>query len=471
MLENQKVSEIIKSIQSKKISVKEVIEFYIGRIEKYNPKLNAIVLLKETEKILEEAKKKDNQIDKNKPLFGLPLAIKDLSDVVGFQTTYGFEGYKDYFPKKNSLFVDKLIENGAIIIGKTNTAELGIGGHTTNRLFGPTSNVYDLSKSAGGSSGGASSAVAAQLVPFADGTDQMGSCRNPAAFSNLYGYRPTPGVIASSRSDNQKNIPILTTPGFLSRTPDEMTIILDSVTGKNISDPYSFDLKNSFESFQLTDTEFKNIKIGWLSDMNGNYKFENDILEICENKLKKLNEYKLKIDFLKPNINSHNLWDTWLTLRSKSIFMDIASMNIKDINNTTYQAIWEYNRGKTIKENDIDTALEKRKRFINDINQIFKNYDFLALPSSQVFPFDKDLNYPEKINNFILDTYHKWIEVFILSSLLELPTITMPIGFNKNNMPIGIQIIGKKNDDLKVLAFAKKYEQIFNYSKIKPKLN
>ena len=129
MLENKNVSEIINLIQSKQISVKEVVEFYIKRIKKYNPKLNAIVLLKDTEKILEEAKK-DNQNDKNKSLFGLPLAIKDLSDVIGIQTTYGFKGYKDYFPKKNSFFVDKLIEKGAIIIGKTNTAELGVGGHT-----------------------------------------------------------------------------------------------------------------------------------------------------------------------------------------------------------------------------------------------------------------------------------------------------------------------------------------------------
>ena len=260
MLENKKVSEIIKLIQTKQISVKEVVEFYLARIEKYNPKLNAIVLLKETEKILEEAKKKDNQQNKNKSLFGLPLAVKDLSDVVGIQTTYGFKGYKDYFPKKNSFFVDKLIENGAIIIGKTNTAELGVGGHTINRLFGPTSNVYDLSKSSGGSSGGASSAVAAQLVPFADGTDQMGSCRNPAAYSNIYGFRPTPGVIASARSDNQKNIPILTTPGFLSRTPDDMTIILDSVTGKHSLDPYSLELKSNFQNFEIKDSEIKKIK-------------------------------------------------------------------------------------------------------------------------------------------------------------------------------------------------------------------
>ena len=137
-----------------------------------------------------------NISDKNKPLLGLPLAPKDLLDVVGFPTTYGFPGYKNYFPKKNSLIVDRLSDAGAIFIGKTNTAELGVGGHTTNRLFGETSNPYNLSKSAGGSSGGAGVAVAANLLPFADGTDMMGSCRTPAAFANIYGFRPTPGPVS-----------------------------------------------------------------------------------------------------------------------------------------------------------------------------------------------------------------------------------------------------------------------------------
>ena len=298
----------------------------------------------------------------------------------------------------------------------------------------------------------------------------MGSCRSPAAYSNIYGFRPTPGVIASARSDNQKNIPILTTPGFLSRTPDDMTIILDSVTGKHNLDPYSFELKSNFQDFEIKDSEIKNIKIGWLSNINNNYKYENEILEICEKKLIELNKQNIKIDFLKPGINTDDLWDSWLTLRSRSIFMDVGSMNIQDIDEMTFQAIWEYNRGKTIKDNDIDIALEKRKKSINDINQLFKHYDFLALPSAQVFPFKKELNYPEKINDFKLDTYHRWIEVFILSSLLELPTITVPVGFNKNKLPMGMQIIGKKKDDLKVLAFARKYEQMFNYSKIKPEI-
>ena len=203
MFENKSISEIISLIQSKEVLVKEVVEFYLQRIKNYNPKLNAIVLLKEEERILDEANLKDQDINKSKPLFGLPLACKDLFDIEGMPSTYGFPNFKNNIAKKNSLIVDRLKNNGAIIIGKTNTAELGVGGHTTNRLFGPTSNPYDLNKSAAGSSGGASSAVAAELLPFADGTDMMGSCRAPAAFANIYGCllytSPSPRDLSTSR--------------------------------------------------------------------------------------------------------------------------------------------------------------------------------------------------------------------------------------------------------------------------------
>ena len=240
MLENQSVNEIQKNIKSRQISIKEVVEYYLDRIEKFNPDLNAIVLQKDRELILKEAIEKDNTKEIDKPLNGLPIAIKDLTDVVGFKTTYGFPGSKNNQPKKNSLFVNRLIYKGTIVIGKTNTAELVVGGHTINRLFGPTSNVYDLSKSAAGSSGGASSAVAAGLLPFADGTDQMGSCRGPAAYANIYGFRPTPGLVAADRSGQNLNLPILTTPGCFARNPRDMSILLDEIVGSASVDKFSF---------------------------------------------------------------------------------------------------------------------------------------------------------------------------------------------------------------------------------------
>ena len=296
--------------------------------DRVNPHLNAIVLQKDRELIIQEAITKDNAKEIDKPLNGLPVAIKDLTDVKGFKTTYGFPGSKNNQPKKNSLFVNRLIDKGAIIIGKTNTAELGVGGHTINRLFGPTSNAYDLSKSAAGSSGGASSAVASGLLPFADGTDQMGSCRGPAAYANIYGFRPTPGLIAADRQGQNLDIPILTTPGCFARNPRDMSILLDEIVGRNPVDKFSFDLDSSFKKQKISEKEFSSFKIGWLSNMNGDYIVEKDILEICEAKLKDLEKINLKIETLKPKINTNILWKSWTSLRSKSIYEDTLAMNI-----------------------------------------------------------------------------------------------------------------------------------------------
>ena len=471
MLENQSVEEIQNNIKSREISIKEVIEYYLDKIDKVNPRLNAIVLQKDRELIIQEAITKDNAKEIDKPLNGLPVAIKDLTDVKGFKTTYGFPGSKNNQPKKNSLFVNRLIDKGAIIIGKTNTAELGVGGHTINRLFGPTSNAYDLSKSAAGSSGGASSAVASGLLPFADGTDQMGSCRGPAAYANIYGFRPTPGLIAADRQGQNLDIPILTTPGCFARNPRDMSILLDEIVGRNPVDKFSFDLDSSFKKQKISEKEFSSFKIGWLSNMNGDYIVEKDILEICEAKLKDLEKINLKVETLKPKINTNILWKSWTSLRSKSIYEDTLAMNISDISTMTYQAIWEYNKGKEITSEELQLALDQKQKCLNQINLIFEKFDFLVLPSAQIFPFDKNLQFPKNINGKTLDTYHRWLEVFILSSLLELPSITIPVGFNKDDMPMGMQIVGKNKDDLKLFSFASKYEDIFNFSKIKPKLN
>ena len=471
MLENLSVEEIQNNIKSREISIKEVIEYYLDKIDKVNPRLNAIVLQKDRELIIQEAITKDNAKEIDKPLNGLPVAIKDLTDVKGFKTTYGFPGSKNNQPKKNSLFVNRLIDKGAIIIGKTNTAELGVGGHTINRLFGPTSNAYDLSKSAAGSSGGASSAVASGLLPFADGTDQMGSCRGPAAYANIYGFRPTPGLIAADRQGQNLDIPILTTPGCFARNPRDMSILLDEIVGRNPVDKFSFDLDSSFKKQKISEKEFSSFKIGWLSNMNGDYIVEKDILEICEAKLKDLEKINLKIETLKPKINTNILWKSWTSLRSKSIYEDTLAMNISDISTMTYQAIWEYNKGKEITSEELQLALDQKQKCLNQINLIFEKFDFLVLPSAQIFPFDKNLQFPKTINDKRLDTYHRWLEVFILSSLLELPSITIPVGFNKDDMPMGMQIVGKNKDDLKLFSFASKYEDIFNFSKIKPNLN
>ena len=250
-----------------------------------------------------------------------------------------------------------------------------------------------------------------------------------------------------------------------------MSILLDEIVGSDLLDRCSFDLDGLFKNQNISDKEFSAFRIGWLSNMNGEYNIEKEILEICENKLRELEKINIKVEDIKPKINNDFLWRSWTTLRAKSIYEDTLAMNILDINSMTYQAIWEYNKGKEIKAEDLKIALNQKQECLNQINLMFENFDFLVLPSDQIFPFYKNLQFPKYINDKELDTYHRWLEVFILSSLLELPTITIPAGFNKYGMPMGMQIIGKNKDDLKLFSFASKYEDVFNFNKTKPRLS
>jgi len=466
MLEKLSAEEIVSHIISKQITAEEVIEHYLNRINRFNDSLNAIVSLKDEEIIRDEAKRlKQNNKDSDKLLFGLPMAIKDLTDVEGLPTTYGLTEYRNNFPLKNSIIVDRLIDQGTIIIGKTNTPELGLGSHTTNKLFGPTANIFDQTKTAGGSSGGAATAVGASLVPFADGSDMMGSCRNPAAYTNLYGFRATPGLIPEYRNMKiDKQFPLLTTPGCLTRSPAEMALLLDAIAGKHSSDPFSFDPQSSFREHQINDDDFSKLKIGWLSNMDGAYKFEDGIIDLCETALDDLDKTELQVAHLKSEINSTILWDSWTTLRSKNIFNYLNEMKLDMHEELGLPVRWEYEKGSGITSNDIQISLGQRSECKNIVEKLFMNFDFLVMPSAQVFPFDKELKYPEEISEYKLDTYHRWMEVVTLASLLGLPTISVPVGFNKNGLPMGMQIIGKKGDDLRVVSFAKKYEEIFNFS-------
>ena len=206
-MERHSLKKIIKLLSARKISEEELVKYYYARIEKYNPTLNAIVSLKNIDQVFDDLESlRRSSSGKKRKLLGIPLAIKDLIDVTGLPTTYGVPKYKNNIAKKNSLIVERLIDSGALIIGKTNTPEWGLGSQTFNRLFGATVNPYDTSKTPGGSSGGAAAAIAADLTPVADGSDMMGSCRNPAAYCNLYGFRPTPGLIPEERSKTRRKL-------------------------------------------------------------------------------------------------------------------------------------------------------------------------------------------------------------------------------------------------------------------------
>ncbi len=469
-MEKHSLKEIIGLLKDRKISEKELLQHYFSRINKFNPSLNALVSLRSIDEVLKDLEnlKGCSLQKKAKSLFGIPLAVKDLIDVKGLPTTYGVPKYKNNVAKKNSIIVDRLIDSGALIIGKTNTPEWGLGSHTFNRAFGATANPYDVSKTAGGSSGGAAASIAAALIPIADGSDMMGSCRNPAAYCNLYGFRPTPGLIPEERSKTRhKKLPILSTLGALAKTPEDLAYFLDIVSGSHKSDPFSFDLDCSFDDVYLSDDKVHERKIAWLNDLGGYYQVEEEILEQCKKALFSLAQNKIVVEEIEPEANPYHLSNSWKILRSKSLYDEFSNYNLSS-DEKILTVDWEIKNGQVVKETDLEEALAWRSLWENEVNSIFRKYDYLALPVAQVYPFNKDIPYPSNINGKQMETYHQWMDIVVLSSILGLPTISVPVGLNRNGLPMGMQIIGKRKSDLDLIAFAKKYETIFSCSEIVP---
>ena len=244
-----------------------------------------------------------------------------------------------------------------------------------------------------------------------------------------------------------------------------MELLFNYINGENLKDKLSFDLED------INNKKFSDLKIGWCVDLNDQYKYEDGIIDLCENILKRLQSNNLNVEDLKTEINSEELWLSWTTLRAKTLYENFLLYNLKNLEDLPLQAYWEYEKGKSIEINDILKAIEIRNKYIDKIQNLFNHYDFLALPSAQLFPFDKNLNNPEFINNNKIDTYHRYMEVYTLSSLLGLPTISVPVGFNNKGLPMGMQIIANVKEDNKLINFAKSYEEIFDFSKFKPELS
>ena len=470
MIESLSLEDQVNLIKKKEIKIIELVDFYLDRVEKFNGTLNAIINLKDFDEIRDIARLKDKSLESNLPLNGIPFAIKDVFDVVGFPTSECLNINKNNLPKRNSIFVNRLQKNGAIIIGKTNTSELAIGSHTVNKIFGPTANPYNPSLSAGGSSGGAATAVSMNLVPCSDGSDMMGSCRNPAAFTNLYGYRPTPGIIPELREKSDvRKMPILSTTGVISRTPKDLCYYMNCVAGKDQNDESSIETNYSF--IEIDNLKIPKIfKIGWLNDLCEKYNFENEILSMCHQALKDISQIdkNIRVEINNDDLSTELLWKNWTTIRSKIIYDDLSESFGDKIEQLSEPAQWEYKNGININNDMLRESLIWVENAQTLASKLFNQYDLVAVPSAQVFPFDKELFSPESISGDKVDTYHRWMEITVFASLFQLPSISIPVGLNKNNLPMGMQLIAPYNEDAKLLSFAMLYESIFNHCQNKP---
>lgn len=448
------------AIHARRYACVSVVRAFLERIATINPVINAIVSLRDADELLAEAAAADRELDQGKSrgfLHGMPFAIKDLSEARGIRCTYGSPLYRDFVPDFDDIHVERIRAAGAIIIGKTNAPEKGLGSHSYNPVFGVTRNPYDPTKSAGGSSGGAAAGLAARILPLADGSDMMGSLRNPAAFNNVIGFRPSYGRIPAL--NNELYLGQLSVNGPMGRTITDVAALLDIQSGYDPRDPASLP-KEDFSAIQPCDA--RGLRVGWLGDFGGYLPFEPGVLDLCEAALEGFHSVGAKVETVNNTFDMTRLWQGWKTYRH---FL-VANANAADYADPVRRAllkpelIWEIENGQGLSAGEVYAASVIRSEWYRHMLTLFARYDFLVLPSAQVFAFDAELHWPDEIAGRRMDTYHRWMEVVIGPSMAGLPVAAMPAGFGAAGLPSGIQIIGRPRADRAVLELAMAYESL-----------
>ncbi|MEP4194979.1 MAG: amidase [Aliishimia sp.] len=445
--------ELSDMIGAKQISAVELMRATLDRIGATNGAVNAIVSLRDGDALLAEAKAADGAESKGW-LHGIPIAIKDLGNVRGLPTSMGSPLFAGQIAEKDDIIVARLRNAGAIVIGKTNTPEFGLGSHTFNPVFGATQNPYDRTRTCGGSSGGAAVALACGMMSVADGSDMMGSLRNPAAWNNVYGMRPSEGLVPSEpKVGGDTYLQHLSTNGPMARNPRDLAALLDTMAGADTRQPFALTLPMSLPAI---DADVSGRKIGWLGDWNGAFAFEAGILEVCQSALEQMTGLGVNVEDVGAPHARENIWDAWVTLRHFSMACSwgpqFQDENTRDRLKKTAQ--WEIEDGLLLSAQDVHKASALRSGWFADAAKLFERFDVLALPSAQVWPFPVETEYPTEISGKTMDTYHRWMEVMIPASLIGLPVVTVPIGFGENGLPMGLQLIGPRGSDARLLQLA-----------------
>jgi amidase len=458
-------TELSAAIHARTVAPSEVMATWLAQVEAVNPAVNAIVSQRGPDRLMAEARALDDMAPSGW-LHGIPFAVKDLIATLGLRTTWGSPLYADHVPARDGLVASRLRENGAVIAAKTNVPEWGQGSHSFNPIFGVTRNPYDLSRSAGGSSGGAAAALASRMAWVADGSDMMGSLRNPAAFCNVYGFRPTWGLVPQD-AEGDTYLSTLSTEGPMGRTVQDVARLLLVLAGENPEVPFP----RQAPELRL-DRDPKGLRIGWLADWGGAYAMEPGILDLCEAALRQLEDMGAVVEPLPPPFPAEKLWSSWVTLRAmlnagakRALAEDPAKRAL-----TKPETIWEIEQGMGLSAQAVYEASVIRSRWHSHAARLFDRFDALALPSAQVWPFPADWRWPSDIAGRRMDTYHRWMEVVVPASLIGLPTLSVPVGFGPQGLPMGMQIIGQSGDDMGVLGIGQSWHRATEWPQRRPPL-
>jgi amidase len=457
--------ELAAQVARRELSAVEIMGAFLGQIERSNARVNAIVTLRPESELMAEAAEADRRVAAGEavgPLHGLPIAIKDLSLTRGLLTTFGSTLYRSFVPTSDELYVERVRRAGAVVIGKTNTPEFGAGSQTFNALFGATRNPYDLTKTCGGSTGGGAAALACGMLPLADGTDLGGSLRNPASFCNVVGFRPSPGRVPRlhARADDTLGV-----HGPMARSVDDLALLLSVMAGPDPRDALSLPEPGAtFRDVPLRGHE--GVRVAW-SERLGRYPVEPAVTAACNAARPVFTALGCEVVDGEPDLDGVD--ELFQTLRAAGF----AALLGRDLARGRAQlketVVWNVERGLALTAGDLERAARAKAALDARIAAFFAAHEFLVLPTVQLLPFPVEVEWPREIEGVAMHTYIDWMASCYAISCMGLPAISVPCGFARN-LPVGLQIVGRRGRDLGVLALARAFEGLTQHARRRPPL-
>ncbi|MBL0147457.1 MAG: amidase [Ideonella sp.] len=452
------------AIHARTLSCREVMQAYLARIHRLNPRFAAIVNLAADDALLRQADECDAELAQGRSrgwMHGLPQAIKDTGHAVGFPTTFGSPLLKHAMPATDSVMTARMKAAGCIVLGKTNMPEFGLGSHTYNPLFGATGNAWDTAVSAGGSSGGAAVCLAQRLLPVADGSDFMGSLRNPAGWNHVFGMRPSQGRIPAWPKP-ELFVSQLGIEGPMARNVRDLAQLLSTQCGHDLRAPLS--IAQGAQSFvPQGEPSVRGLRIGWLGDLAGHLAMEAGVLDVCERALQRLADAGAVVEPAALGFDADRVWQAWLLWRRALVAPAVAAAlaNGGTRDQIKPEALWEHDQAAGLSCTDFMQAAQVRSAFYAHLLGLFDRFDALALPVAQVWPFAMAQHWPKVVAGRPMDTYHRWMETTIYATFAGAPAISVPAGFDAGGRwPMGLQLIGKPQGDADLLRLAAGYEAL-----------
>ncbi|MBV8753934.1 MAG: amidase [Hyphomicrobiales bacterium] len=460
-------TEAVLRLKRGEITPLDLIDAAARRIAEVEPAINALptLCIERARAHAERLMRGEGREAEAEPgwLAGLPVAIKDLADVAGVRTTYGSPIFRDHVPTRSHPVVERIERKGGIVIAKSNTPEFGAGGSTFNEVFGRTRNPWNTALTSGGSTGGGAAALAAGEVWLAHGSDHAGSLRRPATYCSVVGLRPSPGRV--TRGTSNSLFSPLSVQGPMARTVADVALFLDAMAGECRRDPLTFEApRRSFAAAVLSPIAPK--RVAYTADFGGKVPVDRETREICAKAARRFEELGAVVEEAAPDLG--NIAEAFLTLRSQHFVVERELMLATHRDQIKPDIIWNTERGLRQSPSELAAAERERAALFRRAFEFFAAYDLLVTPGASTPAFDVDLRMPETVDGKKLENYLGASLITAATTIMALPSVAVPCGFDRYGRPVGLQMVGPHRGEAGLLQAAVLFEQAMGLSSLVP---